>query len=297
MSNEYDVLVVGKGPAGISAALYALRANLSVLLVAKNVGALSRAHMIANYYGFPEPVSGPELSRRGEEQAKNLGAEFLTGEVLDILFDEKFQVRVRTEDSEQTLFARSVIVSTGAVRTKARVEGIEDFEGKGVSYCAVCDGFFYRKKNVAVLGSGAYALSEARELLPLAGKVSICTLGEEPSVEFPKEFSVEKEKVSRVFGRDHVEGIRFESGKEIPVDGIFVALGTASAADLARKTGAALDKNRLVVDEKRMTTVPGLFAAGDCLGGVLQVAVAVAEGAKAGLGAVDYIRNLRHKDG
>lgn len=297
MSNEYDVLVVGKGPAGISAALYALRANLSVLLVAKDAGALSRAHMIANYYGFPEPVSGPELSRRGEEQAKNLGAEFLTGEVLDILFAEKFQVRVRTEDSEQTLFARSVIVSTGAVRTKARVEGIEDFEGKGVSYCAVCDGFFYRKKNAAVLGSGAYALSEARELLPLAGKVSICTLGEEPSVEFPKEFSVEKEKVSRVFGRDHVEGIRFESGKEIPVDGIFVALGTASAADLARKTGAALDKNRLVVDERRMTTVPGLFAAGDCLGGVLQVAVAVAEGAKAGLGAVDYIRNLRHKDG
>jgi thioredoxin reductase (NADPH) len=297
MSNEYDVLVVGKGPAGISAALYALRANLSVLLVAKDAGALSRAHLIANYYGFPEPVSGPELAHRGEEQAKNLGAEFLTGEVLDILFAEKFQVRVRTEDSEQTLFARSVIVSTGAVRTKARVEGIEDFEGKGVSYCAVCDGFFYRKKNVAVLGSGAYALSEARELLPLAGKVSICTLGEEPSVEFPKEFSVEKEKVSRVFGRDHVEGICFESGKEIPVDGIFVALGTASAADLARKTGAALDKNRLVVDEKRMTTVPGLFAAGDCLGGVLQVAVAVAEGAKAGLGAVDYIRNLRHKDG
>lgn len=297
MSNEYDVLVVGKGPAGISAALYALRANLSVLLVAKDAGALSRAHMIANYYGFPEPVSGPELARRGEEQSKNLGAEFLTGEVLDILFAEKFQVRVRTEDSEQTLFARSVIVSTGAVRTKARVEGIEDFEGKGVSYCAVCDGFFYRKKNVAVLGSGAYALSEARELLPLAGKVSICTLGEEPSVEFPKEFSVEKEKVSRVFGRDHVEGVRFESGKEIPVDGIFVALGTASAADLARKTGAALDKNRLVVDERRMTTVPGLFAAGDCLGGVLQVAVAVAEGAKAGLGAVDYIRNLRHKDG
>ena len=297
MSNEYDVLVVGKGPAGISAALYALRANLSVLLVAKDAGALSKAHMIANYYGFPEPVSGPELARRGEEQAKNLGAEFLTGEVLDVLFAEKFQVRVRMEDSEQTLFARSVIVSTGAVRTKARVEGIEDFEGKGVSYCAVCDGFFYRKKNVAVLGCGAYALSEARELLPLAGKVSICTLGEEPSVEFPKEFSVEKEKVSRVFGRDHVEGVRFESGKEIPVDGIFVALGTASAADLARKTGAALDKNRLVVDEKRMTTVPGLFAAGDCLGGVLQVAVAVAEGAKAGLGAVDYIRNLRHKDG
>ncbi len=297
MSNEYDVLVVGKGPAGISAALYALRANLSVLLVAKDAGALSRAHMIANYYGFPEPVSGPELARRGEKQAKNLGAEFLTGEVLDILFAEKFQVRVRTENSEQTLFARSVIVSTGAVRTKARVEGIEDFEGKGVSYCAVCDGFFYRKKNVAVLGSGAYALSEARELLPLAGKVSICTLGEEPSVEFPKEFSVEKEKVARVFGRDHVEGVRFESGKEIPVDGIFVALGTASAADLARKTGAALDKNHLVVDENRMTTVPGLFAAGDCLGGVLQVAVAVAEGARAGLGAVDYIRNLRHKDG
>ncbi len=298
MRNEFDVIVVGKGPAGISAALYALRANLSVLVVAKDEGALGKAHLIANYYGFAEPVSGAELERRGEEQAKNLGADFLSGEVLDLMFSEKFHVRVRTnEDAVENFTAKSVIVAAGALRSKVSVPGIEAFEGKGVSYCAVCDGFFYRKKNVAVLGNGAYALSEAEELLPLAAKVSICTLGAEPSVKIPSEFAVEWEKVVAVEGDGHVERLRFESGREIPVDGIFVAQGTASAADLARKAGAALESNKLIVDENRMTTVPGLFAAGDCLGGVLQVAVAVGDGAKAGLGAVAYLRNLRAKDG
>lgn len=298
MRNEFDVIIVGKGPAGISAALYALRANLSVLVVAKDEGALGKAHLIANYYGFSEPVSGAELERLGEEQAKNLGAEFLFGEVLDLMFSEKFHVRVRTnEDTVGNFAAKSVIVAAGALRSKVSIPGIEAFEGKGVSYCAVCDGFFYRKKNVAVLGNGAYALSEAEELLPLAAKVSICTLGAEAAVEIPSEFAVEREKVVAVEGYGHVERLRFESGREIPVDGIFVAIGSASAADLARKAGAALESNKLIVDENRMTTVPGLFAAGDCLGGVLQVAVAVGDGAKAGLGAVSYIRKLRAKDG
>ncbi len=298
MRNEFDVIVVGKGPAGISAALYALRANLSVLVVAKDEGALGKAHLIANYYGFSEPVSGAELERRGEEQAKNLGAEFLSGEVLDLMFSEKFHVRVRTnEDAVENFTAKSVVVAAGALRSKVSIPGIEAFEGKGVSYCAVCDGFFYRKKNVAVLGNGAYALSEAEELLPLAAKVSICTLGAEAAVEIPSEFAVEREKVVAVEGYGHVERLRFESGREIPVDGIFVAIGSASAADLARKAGAALESNKLIVDENKMTTVPGLFAAGDCLGGVLQVAVAVGDGAKAGLGAVSYIRKLRAKDG
>ena len=200
-------------------------------------------------------------------------------------------------DGEREFLAKSVVVAAGSVRAKAPVSGLDAFEGKGVSYCAVCDGFFYRKKNVVVLGSGAYALSEAKELLPLAAQVSICTLGEEPKVEIPAEYAVEKEKIVAVEGDDHVQKIRFASGKEIPVDGIFVALGTASAADLARKTGAAVQSNKLVVDEKLMTTVPGLFAAGDCLGGILQVAVAVGEGAKAGLAVVEYLRQLRTKEG
>lgn len=298
MQNEFDVIVVGKGPAGISAALYALRANLSVLVVAKDEGALGKAHLIANYYGFAEPVPGAELERRGEEQAKILGADFLAGEVLDLMFSEKFYVRIRTsEEKVLELVAKSVIVAAGALRSKVSIPGIDSFEGKGVSYCAVCDGFFYRKKNVAVLGNGAYALSEAEELLPLAAKVSICTLGAELAVKIPDGFSVEKEKIIAVEGSGRVQRLRFESGREIPVDGIFVAQGSASAADLARKAGAALDSNKLIVDENRMTTVPGLFAAGDCLGGVLQVAVAVGDGAKAGLGAVAYIRKLRAKDG
>lgn len=297
MQTDFDLVVIGKGPAGISAALYALRANLSVLIVAKDYGALERAHAIANYYGLETPLAGGDLARRGESQAKNLGASFFDGEVLDLMSAEKFQVRVRNRNgAEETFFAGAVVLAAGSVRSKAAIPGIENFEGRGVSYCAVCDGFFYRKKEVAVLGNGAYALSEARELLPLASKVSICTLGEMPTLEIPAEFVVEKEKISKVDGDEKVREILFESGRKISVDGIFVALGTANAADLARKTGAAFQSNKLFVDENLMTTVPGLFAAGDCLGGILQVAVAVGEGAKAGLGAVDYIRK-RRKEG
>lgn len=298
MQTDFDVLIVGKGPAGISAALYALRANLSVLIVAKDFGALERAHAIANYYGLESPLSGGELARRGALQAKNLGAEFFDGEAVDLMFTDKFHMRAKGLDgAEKSFSAKAALLACGAERAKPPVSGIDAYEGRGVSYCAVCDGFFYRKKNVAVLGSGAYALSEARELLPLAAKVSICTLGEEPKVEIPPEFTVEKSRVERIDGDGKVERIVFESGRDIPVDGIFVALGTASGVDLARKTGAALQSNRLYVDGNGMTTVPGLFAAGDCLGGILQVAVAVGEGAHAGLGIVDYVRKLRSAGG
>lgn len=293
MRTDFDLIVVGKGPAGISAAIYALRANLSVLVVAKDSGALGKAHAIANYYGFEEPISGKDLELRGEVQAENLGAIFVDGEVLDLFYEDKFQLRVRRLDSEERGFsAKAVVVATGSVRSKVPVNGLSEFEGKGVSYCAVCDGFFCRNKNVAVLGNGAYALSEAKELLPLASKVFVCTLGAEPAVNFSAEFSIEKEMPVAVEGLGRVQKIRFESGKELLVDGIFVAAGSAGAADLARKAGAALESGKLVVDRNMMTTVPGLFAAGDCLGGILQVAVAVGEGAKAGISAVEYIRKI-----
>ncbi len=297
MRNEFDVIIVGKGPAGISAALYVLRAGLSVLLLAKDAGALSHAHQIANYYGLENTISGQELAHRGEEQAKKLGAEVVTGEVVDLMFAEKFHATIKNSDgAEQTFFSKAVIIAAGTVRSKFPIPGLDSFEGKGVSYCAVCDGFFYRKKNVAVLGNGAYALAEAKELLPLASKVTLCTLGKDPAVEIPETYAVEKENIAEIAGDDKVQKIRFASGKEIPVDGIFVAIGTASAADLARKTGAAVQQNKLIIDEKQMTTVPGLFAAGDCLGGVLQVAVAVGEGAKAGLGAVEFVRKSKAKE-
>lgn len=293
MQTDFDLIVVGKGPAGISAAIYALRANLSVLIVAKDSGALGKAHAIANYYGFAEPISGKDLELRGEVQAENLGGIFVDGEVLDLFYEGKFQLRVRGQSGEDRGFsAKAVVVATGSVRSKAQIKGLSDFEGKGVSYCAVCDGFFYRKKNVAVLGNGAYALSEAKELLPLAEKVYVCTLGAEPAVEFPPEFIVEKEKIALVEGADKVQKICLEDGREILVDGIFVAIGSAGALDLARKAGAALESGKIVVGQNMMTTVPGLFSAGDCLGGILQVAVAVGEGAKAGIAAVEYIRKL-----
>lgn len=190
----YDVLIVGKGPAGISAALYALRANLSVAIVAKDAGALSRAHLISNYYGLEAPVPGADLEKRGEAQAKALGAEFFDGEVLDLMFSDVFELKTK----DAAFKAKTVIVAAGAVRSKAPVTGLDSYEGRGVSYCAVCDGFFYRKKPVAVLGNGAYALAEAKELCRSRLRSLSVRWGKIPLLKFHRNFPLKKKFWNRL---------------------------------------------------------------------------------------------------
>lgn len=281
-----DVIIIGGGPAGVSAAVYALRSGASVTIIKKDGGALEKADLIENYYGFAEPISGPELLEQGISQAQRLGAEIVDAEAVGLGFTDRLQVMTTAGDFE----AYAVVLSTGSTRNAPRIPGLKEFEGKGVSYCAVCDGFFCRGKDVAVLGSGQYALHEAAELQPLAASVTLLTNGETPEVDIPHWLKVDTRKIASIEGGMLIEKVNFDDGESMDIFRMFVAVGTAGSADLARKAGAVIDGTKIIVDNAMSTNVPGLFAAGDCTGGLAQVAKAVYEGAVSGMSAGKYVR-------
>ncbi len=281
------VIIIGNGPAGISASLYTKRAGLDTTVIAMGTGSLAKAHSIENYYGLPNPVDGKTLHENGIAQAKSLGVEFVEAQVLGIGFESAFTVTT----SDNVYEADALIIATGSQRNTPNVKGIKDYEGMGVSYCAVCDGFFHRGKDVAVLGSGQYAVHEAKELLPIAGSVTILTNGKEPTDDIPADFKVITNPIEYIGGEPVLSDIVFNDGSSINVSGLFVAEGVAGSADFARKLGAVVDGSKIVVNENMETNIPGLYAAGDCTGGMLQVAKAVYEGAQAGTSAIKYIRS------
>ncbi len=281
-----NVVIIGSGPAGVSAALYTARAGLDTTVLTRGPGALAKTEKIQNYYGFAEPVSGPQLEAQGIEGAKAVGVQFVETEAVGLTFTDKLTVETLAGDYP----ADAVILATGASREVPPLPGIAALEGHGVSYCATCDAFFFRGRSVAVLGGGEYALHEAQALLPVVGKVTVLTNGAEPTAQFPPEVELRTERVDAVLGDGKVSGVKLAGGEVLAVEGVFVAMGVAGSTALARKIGAAVEGNRIVVDDKMMTTVPGLFAAGDCTGGLLQVAKAVYEGAQAGNEAAKALR-------
>ena len=281
-----NIVIIGSGPAGVSAALYAARAGVETTVLTKGPGALDRAELIQNYYGFAEPISGAELERRGIEGAKALGVQFVTTEAVGLTYMDKLTVETLTGDFP----ADAVILATGASRAAPHIPGLAGLEGHGVSYCATCDAFFYRGRDVAVLGSGEYALHEVQALLPVVKSVTLLTNGSPLTASFPPEVTVCPEKVNAILGEERVSGVELSGGKTVALSGVFVALGVAGSTALARKLGAEVDGNRILVDEHMQTTLPGLYAAGDCTGGLLQVAKAVYEGALAGTEAAKALR-------
>ncbi len=284
-----NIIIIGAGPAGVSAALYTARAGIQTTILTNGKGALQKTEKIENYYGFAQPISGPELEQAGLSGAVRLGVEVKQTEVLGITFEEKLVVQTTSGNFP----ADSVLLATGSSRTTPRIPGIRELEGHGVSYCAVCDAFFYRGKSVAVLGNSDYALHEALELLPVAGSVTLLTDGLPLSVEVPEQIQTDLRKIAAIRGTEQVEAVEFSEGDPLPADGIFVAYGVAGSTDLAKKIGAVTDGNRIVVDEGMATNIPGLYAAGDCTGGLLQISKAVYEGAKAGTEMIQYIRKLK----
>lgn len=281
-----NIVIIGSGPAGVSAALYAARAGVETTVLTKGPGALDRAELIQNYYGFAEPISGAELERRGIEGAKALGVQFVTTEAVGLTYMDKLTV----ETLAGAFPADAVILATGASRAAPHIPGLAGLEGHGVSYCATCDAFFYRGRDVAVLGSGEYALHEVQALLPVVKSVTLLTNGSPLTASFPPEVTVCPEKVNAILGEERVSGVELSGGKTVALSGVFVALGVAGSTALARKLGAEVNGNRILVDEHMQTTLPGLYAAGDCTGGLLQVAKAVYEGALAGTEAAKALR-------
>lgn len=296
-----NIVIIGAGPAGISAALYAARENMNPLVINNGIGALEKAEKIENYYGLEQPLSGKELYERGISQAEALGVRILDAEVLGISGFDTFTVKTTAGDFDTV----SVILATGGKRSAPKIPGLKEFEGRGVSYCAVCDAFFYRGKEVAVVGNGEFALHEAEELRNVTQDVTIYTDGKEPEFSREHPIAVNTMKIQVIEGDDKVSGLLMQSDTAAqdaeapensfyPADGVFVALGTAGSTEIARQMGAEItDKGNIKTDEEMATTIPGLFAAGDCTGGLLQVSKAVYEGSMAAISAGKYVRHKK----
>lgn len=298
-----DLLIIGGGPAGLTAGIYAQRFGLKTLLVEREMvgGQIAVSDVIENYPGFPS-ISGAGLMEKFEEHAKKFGLEIKLTEIISIAAEGRIQV-VKTSDGE--LRAKAVIVATGAKPSRLGVQGEKKFTGKGVSYCATCDGPFFRGLTVMVVGGGDTAIKEAHYLSKLAAKVYIVHRRDKfraekllvekieaaPSVELLKNHALKEVKGDMVVKTVLVQDLLTSAIKEIPVDGVFIFVGINPTTDFVD-----VDKNEkgfIKTNQKMETSVPGIFAAGDCrTTPLLQVATAVGDGAIAAFTAQAYINSL-----
>ena len=275
----YDIAVIGAGPAGYSAAINARKREKSVIVIGQNTGWLSRAESIENYPGMPG-VSGQEMLRKMADQAAAMGAELRGGVVHQVIaMGESFALSLGADFIE----ARKVILATGA-RQPRLLEGEERLLGRGVSYCGTCDGMLYRGKNVAVIGAGAEAVPEANFLMGLCQSV---TYFGKPDPALDARIQVRAEKVTKISGETRAQSLT-AGGEEIPFDGVFIFREAMALSSLL--PGLEMDGAFIRVDRQMRTSLPGVFAAGDCTGLPLQVAKAVGEGCVAALAAAQALK-------
>lgn len=290
----YDVIIIGKGPAGVSCAIYTTRANLKTLVIGKSDSMLLKADKIENYYGYEHPIGGKELLETGVKQALRLGTQIVEDEVISIEKIDKFKMIGVKGEYE----AKTVLLATGAPVVRVPIKNLERFEGNGISYCTTCDGFFYRNKKVGVLGYTDYAIHEANELSAFSQDITLYTNNmplniSENLKETLAQFKVNTAKIKELQGQDRIEEIVFTDGGKESVQGLFIAYGSASSSSFALKMGIATEGKSITVNNKMETNIPGLFAAGDCTGVFKQVSVAVGQGALASRQMIDYVRKMR----
>jgi thioredoxin reductase (NADPH) len=300
----YDVIIIGGGPAGLTAGLYTSRGKLKSLLIEKGLtgGLVTTTEWIENYPGFEEGIMGAELARNMEKQATKFGLEIVTGSVTDISVSEKIK-KVKLE-SGQEYETKCIILATGAHPRNLKVEGEDEFRGKGVSYCATCDGAFFKGERIAVVGGGDSAIQEAIFLTKFAEMVYVIHRRDKLRAEKilqDRAFSNSKieflwdSTVEKIAGDDnvksvHIMNIKTKEKSAIDVQGVFVYIGynpnTAFLAGLAN-----LDKeNYIITDDNMCTSSPGIFAAGDVRTKLTkQIATAVGDGATAAIAVEQYI--------
>jgi len=291
---DFETVIIGQGPAGLSASIYTSRGGIKTALLGCDPK-IAGDYEIDNYFGFPETVSGRELIERGVKQAQRFGVTMECDRVLGIHFDDTGKYIVKTEHDEYRTC--SIILATGVSRKKPDIPGFEKFDGKGISWCVSCDGFFFKGKKVLVAGEGIYAANQAIELTDYTSDVAVCTLGKKNTItpDYMKRLRelnipVIEKGIAELKGGDVLDGVVFSDGESSSVQGIFVALGDASSTDFARTLGIITEGNFIQVDREMKTNAPGIFAAGDCTGGFLQIAVAVGEGAVAARSAIAYVK-------
>lgn len=273
---------------GISASIYAKRGNLNPLVIYNDKSSLEKTEKIDNYYGFENGVDGKKLYEDGINQAKNLNIDVKNEEVIKIEFAEKGYTVTTSKDKYDS---KTIILATGNKKNTPNIKGIKEFEGKGISYCAICDGFFYRDKNVVVIGSGNYAVSETNDLINITKEITILTNGKEIPEIRAENVKINDKEIREIRGEEKAEEIEFTDNSRIKTDGIFIAEGIAGSLEFAKKLGIITKNNKIIVNEKMETNVPGIYACGDCTGGLLQISKAVYEGTIAGLEVIKYLKN------
>ena len=296
----YDIIIIGGGPAGLSAGIYSSRLGAKTLILEKLTpgGQITLSSEIENYPGICEIKSGLEMMSCWPEQAKRFGCEIKSEEVIDIKKEKEFLIK--THNNQYT--SKALIIATGSTPKKAGFEGEEEFIGKGVSYCAVCDGFFYKDKIVAVIGGGDTALEEALYLSKIAKKVYLihrrskfraAPLTQKKVFETENIEIIFDSTVKKVLGNQFVEGIILNSNnteKELKVDGIFVFVGMKVNNELVKDLVELNKWGEVKVNLKMQTSLPGLYAAGDIReDSVKQVVAAAGDGATAAINAIKYI--------
>ena len=301
--SPFDLIIIGGGPAGLSAGIYAKRAKIDTLLIEKAMlgGLVTTTDKIDNYPGFPEGISGMELGQKFEAQARKYGLDIVFGRV-NRLEVKNLIVIVHTE--EQKYSSKAVIIATGSEPKKLGIPGEDTFIGKGVSYCATCDGPFYKDKNVAVIGGSSGALEEAIFLTKFAKLVTVIYRGndlnadkvlQENASSSPKIFFKLHSVIEEIKGDDKVRYLKLNdtlSNKKssINVDGVFIYSGLKPSTDFLKGIINLDDSGRVVVDDNLATNIPGIFAAGDVRKKRLrQVVTAVADGAIAVSSVKEYL--------
>lgn len=309
MAKSYDVIIIGAGPAGMTAALYASRANLSVLLLDRGIygGQMNNTAAIENYPGF-KSVLGPDLAKDMYESATQFGAEYAYGSVESV--EDRGDVKVVTTDSD-TFETKALVIGTGSEYRKLGVTGEDTYGGRGVSYCAVCDGAFFRNKHVVVVGGGDSAIEEGTYLTQLADKVTVIhrrdqlraqQILQDRAFANPKMEFVWNSNVTEIIGDDKkVTGVKVNNNKtgedsEIAVDGVFIYVGINPITKPFSNLGITDENGWIETNDHMETKVPGIFAVGDVRKKDLrQVATAVGEGGTAGQGVYTYITALGDK--
>lgn len=296
---DYDIIIIGAGPAGICAAIYALRANQKTLIIEKETigGKIASSPLIENYPGI-KAIKGPELSEQLEEQIKQLGGKIEFGEVMDIQNKGKEKIVITKNKTHK---AKAIILALG---TKYKTLGLpeeEKFLGKGISFCATCDGFFYRQKTVAVIGGGNSAMANSIELANICQKVYVIQkldhLTAEPMLidQIRQKENIEimtQASVKEIQGEEKLTGIVIEEkGKEkrLTLEGMFLSIGQIPETEIVSHLVKRDENGYIVTNEQKMTNSEGIFAAGDCVKkNIRQLTTAVSDGTIAALSAIEY---------
>lgn len=289
-----DTIIIGGGPAGTTAAIYTKRLNLNTMIIKKDNGVLENIGYVENYYGFINPILGKELVGNGIKQAKRLGCHIISDEVIEVTKDAKF-FEIKT--ILKTYTTKTVVLAMGIKKNKLKIKNLDKFLGNGVSYCAICDGFFFKNKNIVVIGSGYYAINEINILKNIVNKIYVIDIDNNKSIlDFQSEkITIIKKNIKEISGDNFIEKIIFEDNTTLlEISGIFIAQGHMSSNELAIKLGINVSEknNCIIVDQKMQTNINGMFAVGDCTGSPYQISKAVYEGMIAAFNINKYIQKL-----